>query len=166
MKSSLTIIFTLFFGFLSAQTPKVASTSYQAVLKTLLSHSVPALSVKEAFNQKNTVMLDAREKREFDVSHLPNAIWVGYEKLDLSSVEKFDKNKPIIVYCSVGYRSEKVAEKLIKKGFTNVKNLYGGIFEWKNEGQELINQKGRTNDVHAYNKTWGIWLNKGNKIYE
>jgi rhodanese-related sulfurtransferase len=160
---SISIFLTMFFGFSNAQT--VGNKSFGLVLKTLLSHSVPEISPKEAAKQPSAILLDAREEKEYLVSHIQNAIWVGYDKLDLSLIEKNDKKRPIIVYCSVGYRSEKVAEKLIKKGFTNVENLYGGIFEWKNEGNIVVNNKGKTEQVHAYNKMWGIWLKKGTKIY-
>jgi rhodanese-related sulfurtransferase len=47
----------------------------------------------------------------------------------------------------VGYRSEKVTEKLQKAGFTQVSNLYGGIFEWVNQGYPIVNQSGATSDV-------------------
>lgn len=156
------------FGITQAQPKRVESTSYDLLLRTLLSHSVPEITVAEVGKQLSlgTVWLDAREKREYEVSHLPKAIWIGYEHLDLSEVLKLPKNQSIVVYCSVGYRSEKVTEKLIKQGFTNVKNLYGGLFEWKNQGYNIVNLQGKTNEVHAYNKVWGVWLNKGKKIYQ
>jgi predicted sulfurtransferase len=75
------------------------------------------------------------------------------------------KDTPIIVYCSVGYRSEKVAEQIIAAGYTQVSNLYGGIFEWVNEEQPVYDTKGKTQKVHAYNKVWGVWLRKGKKVY-
>ncbi|MFN4144883.1 MAG: rhodanese-like domain-containing protein [Runella sp.] len=164
----LSIYFSMMlFGKSSAQSAKVESGAYSVLLKTLLSHSVPEADVQKLKKTSEPlVWVDAREQREYEVSHLPNAVWVGYDKLDLAPLEKLPKNQPIVVYCSVGYRSEKVAEKLIKQGFTNVQNLYGGIFEWKNQGGEVVNAKGKTDDVHAYNKTWGVWLKKGNKVYE
>ena len=67
----------------------------------------------------------------------------------------------------MGYRSEKIAEKLTASGFTNVVNLYGGIFEWINQDKPVVDQSGsETELVHAYSKKWGIWLNEGVKVYE
>jgi 3-mercaptopyruvate sulfurtransferase SseA len=67
----------------------------------------------------------------------------------------------------VGYRSGKIGEKLKKMGFTNVYNLYGGIFEWKNRGYEVHNnQNSVTDSVHAYNRAWSVFLRKGVKVYE
>jgi 3-mercaptopyruvate sulfurtransferase SseA len=70
------------------------------------------------------------------------------------------------VYCSVGYRSERVGEKLQKLGYQNVYNIYGGIFEWKNEGMQVVNRQNQpTDSVHTYNKNWSKWLLKGVKVY-
>jgi len=77
-----------------------------------------------------------------------------------------DKESEIIVYCSIGYRSEKITEQLVQEGFKNVQNLYGGIFEWKNQGNEVVRPDGKpTEDVHAYSRLWGIWLKEGNRVY-
>lgn len=145
----------------------VKSGSYNAMLKTLLKHSVPAISVDSLVNRQNTViLLDAREPNEYAVSHLPNALPVGYNEFSLDAVKQVDKHAPVVVYCSVGYRSERVAEKLIAAGFTNVQNLYGGIFEWCNQKNTVVDTQGQpTNKVHAYNKMWGIWLKHAQKVY-
>lgn len=146
---------------------QVENGAYNVMLRTLLSHNVNEISVNELTKLKDIVLLDAREEAEYKVSHLPSAIHVGYDNFNMDSVKDFDKNENIVIYCSVGYRSEKIAEKLKSAGFTNVSNLYGGIFEWVNQGYRIVesNEK-ETNNVHAYNKTWGIWLNKGNKVYK
>lgn len=147
----------------------VESTPYRILLKGLLSKDVPHTGVSALLNSntENTLFVDARELKEYNVSHLPKAVFVGYDNLDLSPLNTVDKNKEIIVYCSVGYRSEKVTQKLIEQGFTNVKNLYGGLFEWKNQKGEVVNLQGNTTDsIHAFNKTWGMWLKKGNKVYD
>jgi 3-mercaptopyruvate sulfurtransferase SseA len=66
----------------------------------------------------------------------------------------------------VGYRSEKISEKLKQAGFKDVSNLYGGIFEWVNQGNPVVDENGKiTDNIHAYSKTWGVWLNKGVKVY-
>ncbi|MFQ5334631.1 MAG: rhodanese-like domain-containing protein, partial [Flavobacteriales bacterium] len=75
------------------------------------------------------------------------------------------RRREVIVYCSVGYRSEKIAEKLAGMGFGQVFNLYGGIFEWVNRGYPVYDEHGQTDNVHAYNHNWGLWLHKGNKVY-
>jgi len=146
---------------------QVESSAYRLILNTLLQHSVPEIGVRDAAdNFSSLVFLDAREPREYAVSHLEGAIPVGYEHFDWKKISDLDKNSRIVVYCSVGYRSEKIAEKLLAAGFKNVTNLYGGIFEWVNQGHAVYTEKGETRQVHAYDHAWGIWLKKGEKVYE
>jgi len=115
------------------------------------------------------VILDSREMEEFEVSHIRSARYVGYKNFSSQSITSSipDKNSPIVVYCSLGIRSETIGEKLKKLGYTNIQNLYGGIFEWKNKGYPVIDTDGKeTENVHAYTKVWGKWLNKGDKVYD
>ncbi|WP_132791889.1 rhodanese-like domain-containing protein [Tenacibaculum skagerrakense] len=141
------------------------------LLKKFNQESVPYIHV-ENLNDKdeNIVLLDAREPREFEVSHLNKAICVGYDHFDLQkTIQQLpeDKNNKIVVYCSLGIRSEDIAEQLKKAGYKNVFNLYGGIFEWKNKGNSVVNKNNKpTEEVHAFDKEWGVWLTKGIKIYE
>ncbi len=147
---------------------QVKSKAYNDMLRKLLDHSVTEVSVSDIDENDNSIVfLDAREKREYEVSHIKNAIWVGYDDFNLKRVAKVNKSKKIVVYCSVGYRSEKIAEKLLKIGYLKVANLYGSIFEWVNQGRPVYDKnENLTKEVHAYNKDWGKWLTKGVKVYK
>lgn len=132
--------------------------------------NVPYISVETlAMPKTKAILLDAREEKEYNVSHLEDAILVGYNKFKLKETLKKlpkDKNTKIVVYCSLGIRSETVAHKLIKEGYTNVYNLYGGIFEWKNANFKVVDTlEQQTEKVHAFNKNWSKWLAKGEKVY-
>jgi rhodanese-related sulfurtransferase len=164
MKLSILLIVSMFsFLQLSAQ---VQSSTYDLTLKALLSHSVPEVSVSMVKDMKDVLLLDAREWSEFKVSHIKNALFVGYDQFEMDTLKSIDKNKKIVVYCSVGYRSEKISEKLKQAGFINVSNLYGGIFEWVNQGNPVFDETGNvTENIHAYSKTWSVWLNNGVKVY-
>lgn len=106
------------------------------------------------------IFLDSRELKEYQVSHMSAAVWVGYDNIDWTKIDKQDKTSMIVIYCSVGYRSGKLTEQLKKKGFTNVKNLYGGLFNWANNGGNIVNTMGvDTKEIHGYNKTWSKWVN-------
>lgn len=112
--------------------------------------------------------LDTREREEYEVSHLKNAMWVGYKEFDATRFTRAmpDKAQPIIVYCSVGVRSENIGEQLKALGYTKVLNLYGGIFKWKNMDRHVYNTLGNpTDSIHAFNKHWGKLLEKGIKVY-
>jgi rhodanese-related sulfurtransferase len=160
----LTLVATLTLIGSNAQTN---SKSYGLMLKGLYKNTVPTISCSELQKvQKNVVLLDTRPKTEFNVSHLPNARWVGYNDFELGRVSDLPKNSAIVVYCSVGYRSERIGEKLLAAGYINVRNLYGSIFEWVNQGHEVVDSTQQpTKRVHAYSPAWGIWLKKGQKVY-
>lgn len=152
---------------LSATAQKmVESGTYNLMLKTLLSHNVKEVSVKDAVKTGNAVFIDSREKQEYNISHIKDAVWVGYSDFDISRMDKVPRTAKVIVYCSVGKRSEEITEKLKTAGYPDVSNLYGGIFEWINEGYPVYKDGKKTNKIHAYSKVWGIWLNKGEKVYK
>lgn len=132
-------------------------------------HSIPYIYVNELLKDNNVVLLDSRETIEYKTSHLNNAILIGYENFNINQITKSfeDKRQKIVVYCSLGIRSETIAKKIKEAGYTNVYNLYGGIFEWSNNEFPIINSKGKeTNKVHTFNKDWSKFLLKGEKIYE
>lgn len=145
---------------------QVESDAYNVLLKTILSHSVPEVPVDKVEQSGPFILLDAREAREFNVSHLKGARYVGYEDFTIDSLKTLDKSTPLLVYCSIGLRSEKVAQKLKAAGFTDVSNLYGGIFEWVNQGYPIVDQNGtETTYIHGYSRAWAIWLKKGDKLF-
>ncbi len=148
---------------------KVKSKSYDVMLQKLLKHSVEEISVKDLANSKQEyIYLDSRDEKEFATSHLKNARFVGFSKdsFNEDAVKDLPEDTPIVVYCSVGFRSEKTTEQLRSLGFSNVKNLYGGLFEWSNNELPMVdNNNNRTTKIHAYNKKWGAWINKGEKVY-
>ncbi len=147
---------------------EVNDMGYDLVLKTLLSHSVPEMDVKTLKgNIDDYTLLDAREEEEYAVSRIPTAKHVGYEYFSADSLSAISKDQAIVVYCSVGYRSEKITEKLKDLGYEDVYNLYGGIFEWVNQDNQVVTgqEAEPTEKVHAYDKVWGAWLKKGEKVY-
>ena len=142
----------------------------EEVLNKYNHKKVPYIAVAELKNlqQKNKVIiLDSRELVEFKVSHIEGAKLVGYNHFRLSSLpDNVDKKTPIVVYCTLGVRSEVIANQLIENGYTDVKNLYGGISEWKNKDYIVIDSTQRiTENIHVYSKKWGKWLTKGNPIF-
>lgn len=126
-----------------------------------LRFTVPTISPTTLKGLNNTVILDAREENEYKVSHIPNARFIGYKHFNQNTIMDIPKDQIVVVYCSIGYRSERIGEKLLKMGYTKVYNLYGSIFEWVNEGNTVVDNQGApTNKVHTYNKTWSQWVDK------
>ena len=140
--------------------PRTKQPEFGKKIDGLISFTVPLMSVNELLdNRDKFIIFDAREKAEFDVSHIPDAIYLGYSDFNAGSIKNIPKEKNIVIYCSIGYRSEKIGEKLLRLGYKNVYNLYGSIFEWANEKYPLVGSNGKTtNRVHGYNKSWSKWV--------
>jgi len=164
IKSLTSTLLLLVFGIsLSAQSQTASESSvpivdskFKKVVDDALSFEVDTISVQVLQNLNSKyVLLDAREEEEYNISHIENALYFGYEDPDFSVLKNVEANTPVIIYCSIGYRSEKMGMKLEKMGFTNVKNVYGSIFEWANRGFPLVDgQNNITNVVHGYDKHW------------
>ncbi len=137
---------------------------YNNLLKVIMPSGVPLIDVNDLKEMDNCTLLDAREKVEFDISHIDKSIWVGYKTFSIENIAYINRNETLIVYCSVGWRSGKVAQKLIANGYSSVYNLYGGIFEWVNCGNKVYNCNGPTNNLHVLSSFWGVWVNNCNKI--
>jgi rhodanese-related sulfurtransferase len=142
---------------------------YRAMLKKWYSADFPTISIADAkakIEQSNVYFLDTREKKEYDVSHIKTAIHTGYDNFKMSSVSQVPKDAEIIVYCSIGARSQTIGQRLIKAGYTNVKNMYGGMFYWANSGYPMVNNSNQsTTKIHGYSKDWGKWVTRGTVVY-
>lgn len=139
------------------------SVEIEDVLIKMLKDSVPVISTDMLADsmrrESGLVILDSRELAEFEVSHLPDAQWVGYSDFSTLRLSGVPKDTNLVVYCSIGVRSEKIAEKLLTSDFSNVRNLYGGIFAWANEHKSLVEQSQKpTLAVHGYDLNWAKLL--------
>lgn len=106
------------------------------------------------------VLLDVREKEEYEVSHLKDAVLVASKKEALDALEGVPPDRPVVLYCSVGYRSSEMAGFLQKRGYEKVYNLEGSIFAWANEGKPVYRGGECVRVVHPYDRVWGKLLKK------
>lgn len=164
-------IFILGISFLTLSSCAQEYKNFEELKTKIVSKTIPLITVdklKSKQDAKSSILIiDAREINEYNASHIKDAKFVGYNDFTIKSLKKVDKETTIVVYCSVGYRSERVGEKLKKAGFKKVMNLKGGIFDWVNKGYLVYdNDEVETKKVHAYDKSWGKWLTKGEKVYE
>ena len=110
------------------------------------------------------LLLDAREPEEYAVSHLPGAVQISPDlsadslAAALRRLPEAQAERPIVVYCSVGYRSAGVAERLATAGFREVHNLEGSIFRWANENRAVVRDGAVVDEVHPYDTLWGQLL--------
>jgi len=137
----------------------VKDPAFDQTIYSMLDFGVKPISVSDAQRMKDALFLDARENEEYKISHIPGAIHIGYNHWTKDSIKRIGKERNLVVYCSVGYRSEKIGKKLNDLGYTNVLNLYGSILEWANQGLPLVTNDGaKTNKIHTYNKSWSKWV--------
>lgn len=95
-------------------------------------------------NREDAIVVDVREADEFSAGHLPDARNIPGSKLAerISEIEKY-KDKPVIVCCATGMRSNKACAELKKNGFSRINNLAGGVDAWVGAGYPI--KKGSRN---------------------
>lgn len=104
------------------------------------------------------LLIDVRTRREYEVSHLPGAIWAETSPQIEDVLGGSPKHQAIVLYCSAGIRSSKAAARLIRSGRTNVFNLQGSIFQWANERRPIVQDGKAVHVVHPYDDRWGVLL--------
>lgn len=161
-------IFIIVIGFLIAALIVVMAFkqwSFDTMMQGMLSKSVELKSVEQN-ELDNYLILDVRAEEEFEVSHLPGAVQITPESTQFDE-SILNSEKPVLVYCSVGLRSEKLGERLQQANpDLKVFNLNGGIFQWSNQEKKLVDSADKpTKSVHTYNAAWSFWVSKGEKVY-
>jgi len=103
-------------------------------------------------------LLDVREAEEYAVSHLPGAVHVA-PGADIGEVlDRIDLSRPVVLYCSVGWRSSLMAARLQGAGIEDVHNLEGSIFAWAGESRPLVAGGRPAVQVHPYDEDFGRLL--------
>jgi rhodanese-related sulfurtransferase len=126
---------------------------------------VPQMSTGElgqriaANGEATPLLIDVRTREEYEISHLPGAIWAETPTQIASAIRGASDRRPVVLYCSVGVRSSRAAAKLMQSRPANVFNLQGSIFQWANEGRPLIANGHAVHVVHPFNERWGVLLN-------
>ena len=81
------------------------------------------------------VIVDVRDKDEWEEEHIPDAINLSRGTIELEIEEEVpDSNAVIITHCGGGGRSALAAESLQKMGYKNVRSMAGGLKAWKVAG--------------------------------
>lgn len=127
---------------------------------------VPQLATKDLAlwladsKRKQPLLLDVRTEEEFAVSHLPGARRIDPEATAAQLDRGIARDQPIVTYCSVGYRSSALAERLRGAGYADVQNLAGSIFAWANEDRPLVSDGKPASLVHPYSAFWSGMVKK------
>jgi rhodanese-related sulfurtransferase len=94
-------------------------------------HSRPALDGR--------VLIDVRERHEFESGHLPGAIHISKSYIEVLLEERIpDRHTPLTLYCAGGTRSLLAAESVMRLGYHDVESMIDGVGGWKARGYELV----------------------------
>ncbi|MGL1892606.1 MAG: rhodanese-like domain-containing protein [Spirochaetaceae bacterium] len=129
-------------------------------IDTLYSYTVNLIYPEELNEMLDSdiFILDTRSEKEFTLSHIKDAIFIDYKSFSLDKLPKINKNSKIIIYCTIGYRSEKIGEALLDDGYIDVSNLYGGLINWVNLKFDVYNKNGIVKKIHLYSILWRKYL--------
>ena len=93
----------------------------------------PSEAKKRLETEKGIILLDVRNRDEYNKKHIPNSTLIPVNTLANEASKRLpDKNAEIFVYCASGSRSGMAVNTLLKMGYTKIYNL-GGIFRWPYE---------------------------------
>ena len=101
--------------------------------------SVTVQQLVELVNKENALVLDVRDKKEYDAGHIVDALNIPFSALD-SRVKELKKHRerPIVIACKMGQHSGTAGTILRKHGFENVSRLTGGVTEWRNQSLPVV----------------------------
>jgi rhodanese-related sulfurtransferase len=103
-------------------------------------HEIGTMVAVQLINYKEAVVLDVRERSEFESGHIPNSKHIPADKLEerLHELEKF-KNKPIVIIHRAGVSTTGKAGAILRSnGFAHVHDLGGGIDAWKQANLPIV----------------------------
>ena len=100
---------------------------------------VTAQQLVDMVNREDAVVLDVREKKDYDEGHIVDAINIPYSALEsrLSELKDY-KSRPLVVACKMGQHSGAAGTLLRKNGFEQVSRLTGGVAEWRNQSLPVV----------------------------
>ena len=119
--------------------------------------SAESLHAMLASADRPPILLDVREESEYRISHLRGALRIDPDD-PRPALPGVEKDTPVVAYCSVGYRSSALVERLMRQGYSDVSNLEGSIFEWANRGYPVVRDGQEVRQVHPYDREWGRLL--------
>jgi len=105
------------------------------------SKSVSPQGAVTLINRNDGIVIDLRDKKEFEVGHIVDSVNMPYAKLAqrLTELEKH-KEKPLIVVCKLGQQSGMAVKQIQAAGFSDVYKLSGGMSEWRAQSLPVVNK--------------------------
>lgn len=139
--------------------------TFDEVLQSVYRDRSSVIATSELWEQtqngavpRRVYLLDIRSEAEWQVSRLAGAEYIGYQGFSLDRVAHIPRDAAVVLYCAVGWRSGRVEREMRATGFSDIRDLYGGIFQWVNDGFPVVDATGETLNVHGYSPRWGRWI--------
>ena len=119
----------------------ILSLTWVILLLALIAHRTRsgsrAVGPQEAvmlINRQDGIILDVRDKKEFDSGHIVDAIHIPAAKVAsrVAELSKY-KSRPVIVVCKIGQHSADTCKVLVEQGFEHVVRMRGGMAEWRSQ---------------------------------
>jgi rhodanese-related sulfurtransferase len=83
------------------------------------------------------VLVDVREQNEWNLGHIPGAIYIGRGVLESSVEQRIPREARVVLYCQSGNRSALAGQTMLELGYANVMSLAGGWRDWVGSGGEV-----------------------------
>lgn len=101
--------------------------------------SVSAQQLVDLVNRENALVLDVRDRKEYEAGHIVHAVNIPFSSLNgrLDELKKH-KERAIVIACKMGQHSGTAGTLLRKNGFQNVVRLTGGLAEWRNQSLPVV----------------------------
>lgn len=101
--------------------------------------SVSAQQLVDLVNRENALVLDVRDRKEYEAGHIVHAVNIPFASLNgrLDELKKH-KERAIVIACKMGQHSGTAGTLLRKNGFQNVVRLTGGLAEWRNQSLPVV----------------------------
>jgi rhodanese-related sulfurtransferase len=87
--------------------------------------------------QSSAVFVDCREPNEFNLGHIPDAVFIPRGQLEQQIEARVARDQRVIIYCASGNRSALAADTMQQMGYTNVASLAGGFRGWAEAGGDI-----------------------------
>lgn len=105
--------------------------------KSLLPYDFHLTYLKE----DKAILIDVREFFEFRRTRIRDAVNIPSSGNLEFAADTLEKGCALLLYCTSGYRSKRVAKYFCEKGFTKVYSLDGGIIAWKKDGMPVVKKR-------------------------
>ncbi len=87
---------------------------------------------EQAISENTVTLIDVRTPEEYQSGHIKSAQNVNIQSSDFKAqMKRFDREKPVYIYCRSGARSAKAGKILEEMGFKEVYDLKGGVLAWR-----------------------------------